>query len=59
MVGRTMISQRCPHPSSPEPLDMLPYMAKGILQMRLRLWTSRRGDYPGSFGQVPSNRMGP
>ena len=59
MVGRTMVSQRGPHPSSLEPLDMLPDTANGTLQMQLRLWTSRWGGYPESFGQVPSNRMGP
>lgn len=32
---------------SQEPENMLPYLAKEILQMRLRLWVLRWGDYLG------------
>lgn len=35
------------HVLIPEPMDMLLYMAKGTLLMRLRLWLLGWGDYPG------------
>lgn len=35
VVGSIMGPQRGPGPNPPKPVNMLPYRAKGILQMRL------------------------
>ena len=43
--------------SSPEPLNMFPYMARGTLHIWLRLKTLKWGDYPGSSGWAQSNHM--
>lgn len=39
------------------PETMLPYVAKGTLQMALRLWTSRWGNYPGLSSWAQSDYM--
>ena len=39
-------------------MNMLPYVAKGTLQMELRLWNLRQGNYSGLFTWVQSNGLG-